>query len=236
MKNWTCHHCGNSISDVQFTNISDRYCLGCLNKMTVMTGTFHFHAELWMANVPKDIKVLSEQIALYMNPHHRSGSDGFWDNWHIGGKYKGIHVEGYDPAEDFTNYGGICSECHGGGTIPGAVIHTCDACQGKGTEEREVGGVMYPTTCKACGGNMVVPEAGKCPTCRGHKGEMVEDNLRPMHQYDVCSYNELPDNLSCESLVIGDDIIFHNVNVKQKLRELGMESGYLVTIDYSVNI
>ena len=63
-----------------------------------------------------------------------------------------------------------CPTCHGSGAAPGATLHTCPECSGRGTIAFGQGGFAVQRPCPMCLGKGQVPSE-PCPTCAG-RGEV----------------------------------------------------------------
>lgn len=195
----------------------------------------HYHAEVWIKEVPESRialeKVINSQLARYdeqleiefvrdeeHDEEYLTNPEGFWDWWQIGGCWTGIHDD-YDPADDDQNYV-PCRHCGGTGFRSDAL----------GQEYRE----KDPSyTCNACG---IQTESGWIHGRKGPGMELVWPTNFASYAGNVCTVESLPDDFLCYMLVVNGEA-FHIENgsqilVKSKLAELGIGSGYLVTVDY----
>jgi hypothetical protein len=201
----------------------------------------HFHAEIYLKNLDN----LDEQVGKIMLPYcvgskiEKYEEDGeeylitaesFWDWWVIGGRWTGKHT-GYNPFKDRLN------------------ISICKICNGTGFRDDEIGQKhreQEPTyTCNVCGERDF--ETKKWSHGEFGPGLRLNSTLRPYHG-DVMHIAGIKDDLNCDTFVIKGKV-FHEENwdhendtmvknpefdgnVKNKLNELGIEDGYLVTVDY----
>ena len=182
----------------------------------------HMHAEIWVSTT-EDVEGQVEKIMAPYSENIEGNNKAFWDWYQIGGRWKGEHVKGYDPSED-PEHIEECSLCKGTGRRPDAesfgpgwieANNGCNGCQGKGVA------VQYPT------------------------------QWGP-HEQDVMAVADAPDDLSSYTLVAKGKVFhkqvfnydeekgegsfeetdYQGVTVKARLKELGIENGYLVTVDY----
>lgn len=192
----------------------------------------HYHAEIWVQdNIDIDAKVES-----IMAPHEANYNDetmittGFWD-WHqIGGRWSGAHDPTYDPETDPAN------------------VHECNQCHGTGFRNDEVGRAArakIPSyTCNACG---KFDSDEKLWRHGPHgPGKLIKWATNwARFPGDITAIADLPTDLDCYTLIVNDQV-FHreewinkefldtdfNGAVLPKLHELGITTGYLVTVDY----
>lgn len=200
----------------------------------------HYHAEIWV----KDPEKVNEQIENIMSPYykeleikrHKEDGDvwfdnpnGFWDWWQIGGSYTGCH-SGYNPAEDPAN------------------IEKCWLCNSTGFRNDRLGKdsrIQDPSyTCNGCGyfnHDTKQWEHGKY----GPGKRLKWPTNFTEHYGDIQAVKDIDNDLTCFTL-IADGKIFHQElwsgktfektgfdgKVKQALSSLGIEDGFLVTVDY----
>lgn len=187
----------------------------------------HFHAEVYL----KEIGNVEKQIEAAFLPYNESleiekvtdedegelywrNSKGFWDWYQIGGRWTGTH-DGYNPNEDPEN------------------IEVCDICGGTGdraTWRGESKSVQHSSGCNGCMG-------------KGKRPKWPTDYKK--HQGDIIPIEKTKDDLICHTLIVGDEVFQVDVwngkeivktdfdgNVKNRLTQLGIQTGYLVTVDY----
>lgn len=152
---------------------------------------------------------------------------GFWDWFEIGGRWSGEHDD-YDPYSNPINYE-PCYICGGTGF----------RCDNVGMEARD----DDPTyTCNGCGqydNENKVWTHGKIG-----KGLKPKWNVA-RYDGDVVAIKDIKKELTAYTLIVNGEV-FHkkewngetfvdggfNGNVLEKLKELGITDGYLVTVDY----
>ena len=191
----------------------------------------HYHAEVWVS----EIGDITRQVAKIMGPHEEAYNEenesleGFWDWWQIGGRWTGAHSD-YDPAEDERN------------------VEVCDICNGTGFRRDALGNMErlkdITYTCNGCGRYDMEAKAwthgdygsGKC---------LKWPTQWARHDGDIIPVDQVPDDLSCYTLMV-DGKVFHKEewggenlvktdfdgNVANRLQELGISDGFLVTVDY----
>jgi len=200
----------------------------------------HYHAEVWiktnenvesqvesaLAPYDEDLQVIQREEdgeTWWENP------DGWFDWWEIGGRWKGEHVEGYDPTEDPAHLE-TCDICGGTGDRPGWVLYIYEE---DGTRKR----TFKDAWAKECNG---------CNSCLGTGKRLSWPTGWKQHHKDVIPIADIRDDLTCYTLVVGDKVMhdeiytgdgfadgpMKNKTVKQALAELGVKDGYLVTVDY----
>lgn len=207
----------------------------------------HSHAEVWL----ETIEDLDDQISGIMEPYSENNKvmlrseewtddnnrvhketywtnpKGWWDWFVIGGRWTGVK-DNYDPRKDRRNW------------------EKCPLCEGTGYRSDELGKEAReknPTyTCNACGeydNEKKVWTHGGLP-----EGMRVAWHYK-RHDGDIMPVKDISDDLSCYTLIIGKDV-FHmeewdgntfvktdfDGKVKQKLDQMGITDGYLVTVDY----
>ena len=180
----------------------------------------HYHAEVW---IPTDEDVHG-QVERALAPYQEGTAEhGFWDWWQIGGRWKGTHVPSYDAAED-PEHVELCRLCMGTGMRPGWAW-----LDDKGDHQ------FADAWAKECNG---------CNGCRGTGKSLTWPTKWRRHEADVMAVADVPDDLSAFTLVVGGKVFHEQVwdyeksnetpfgTVKGKLAELGIDSGYLVTVDY----
>ena len=191
----------------------------------------HYHAEVY---VPPNTTDLEAFVKEAMAPHHEEYHDevhnSFWDWYQIGGRWTGEKDPNYDPTKDPQN-AEECRLCLGTGfrNDPQGVqsrsedqTYTCNGC-GK-----------YDETTKTWGHTNIGPgRSVKWPTeWAKFKG-------------DIMPISVVPRDLKCFTLIVGDQV-FHQEAwngddfvktefdglVIPKLKELEINDGHLVTVDY----
>lgn len=177
----------------------------------------HYHAEIWTEE--ENDSDVTKILTPYEEGIHGYGYNlqGWWDWWQIGGRWKGIHVPGYDATKD-PDHIVICNLCHGTGKRPGAL---------------EQFGAEW------------VEQTNGCNGCHGTGEAISHPTLWQQHPQDVIAVSEIPDCLTCHTLVVrgevyhidewtGDEWVKTDFdgNVSEKLRELGVDDGFMVTVDY----
>ena len=209
----------------------------------------HFHAEVWL-ETNTDVETQIDNIMAPYNEQNEvmkrteewtdengrkrketywTNPSGFFDWYQIGGRWTGEH-DGYDPDKDRRNW------------------KTCYICNGTGYRNDEIGQKARekdPTyTCNGCGEYDPQKKAwthGDTP--KGMKIEWPTHFAR--HEEDIIPVKDITDKLTCYTLVVGKDV-FHMEEwtgdkfeatgfdgiVKNKLDELKITDGYLVTVDY----
>lgn len=180
----------------------------------------HHHAEAWLptdADVEGKLERVMDPYRQYANP------DGFWDWYQIGGRFRGRLVRGYDPRKDPSLHGD-CRLCNGTGDRPGWVTYE----DGERRFKHQ-----HAAACNGCNG------------CQGTGQALVLPPLWGEHESDVMEVPDVPDDLVCHTLIVGD-LVMHvdawtsegfaggrfDGSVKEALGELGVTRGYLVTVDY----
>jgi len=151
-----------------------------------------------------------------------------WDWYVIGGRWTGSH-DGYDPTEDRQNYK-TCFLCGGTG-------FRNDALGRKAREEDP----SY--TCNGCG--TYNREIKKWEHGKFGAGLKLCGEFKP-HAEDVASVDNVKPDLTCYTLIVKGQVFetrkwndkkkkWENTdfdgNVKKKLEELKIKTGYLVTVD-----
>lgn len=200
----------------------------------------HYHVEVWLPNITDD---LDEQIELTMYPFSENADvfydeeeeywynpDAIFDWYRIGGRYTGRH-DGYDPSKDLDNW------------------ENCPLCRGTGFRDDVIGKdarKKNPSyTCNGCG--VFDAKIGKWshgPNGEGFRLKWPTQWVR--YSGDVIEVAKIKDDLTAYHLVVGDKVYsYHNWDydthklkdgsmrgtIKQKLEELGITDGYLVTVD-----
>lgn len=180
----------------------------------------HYHAEVWIS----DKENVQAQITNIMEPHREDEDrEGFWDWYQIGGRWKGVHAPDYDPEKD---------ESH---------LVTCEICNGTGDRP---GWVHYENGERKFADSWAEDMNG-CNSCRGKGQRMTWPTQWQPHDQDVCPVAELPEGLTCGTLIVGDQLYQQEVwtghafedtdfdgAVQPVLDRLGVTDGYLVTVDY----
>ena len=184
----------------------------------------HYHAEIYL----KELKNVEEQIERILHPYNEHleieyneeyeywrNPNSFWDWYQIGGRWTGVHTN-YNPEEDERN------------------IKKCDYCNGTGFRNDKIGKEIREKD-----------PSFMCNSCKG-KGKRVKWPTQwALYGGDIISVDNVKSDLSCYTLIINDKV-FHtedwdgnkwgktdfNGNVKDKLKELGIKDGFLVTVDY----
>lgn len=196
----------------------------------------HYHAEVWI----KTNEDIESQIEKIMAPYNENleveqreedgetywtNPDGFWDWWQIGGRWKGQHVANYDSMED-PDHMQICEICYGTGDRPGWVTY--------GDEGERL---FKDDWARECNG---------CNSCNGTGSSLKWTTQWLQHPQDVIPVSEIPEELTCATLIVGDKVYhdsywngngfveteFKEQTIKGKLIELGVTDGYLITLDY----
>lgn len=201
----------------------------------------HYHAEVWLPEL-KDVhnqieKAMApfsendyqtEKIIEYDEEYWRN-PQGFWDWWQIGGRWTGAHT-GYDPYEDERN------------------VKRCLICGGTGFRNDQTGVKARRNdpsyTCNGCG--TWDEETGEWKHGRWGAGRTLRwsTDFEP-HLGDMLPVGEVKEDLSCYTLIVKGQAIHKEIwngsefkttgfdgNVLNKLDELGITDGYLVTVDY----
>ena len=192
----------------------------------------HYHAEVWV----KDLATLKESLEAAMEPHREGDSDGgFWDWYQLGGRYTGSH-DGYVPEQDPRNLE-TCRQCDGTGFRSDQL--------GRETRERDP---SY--TCNGCG--TCSYETGKWEHGPYGAGRSLKWTTRwAKHTGDIVPVDQVSADLTAWTLIVGDKVLhaesydgsrppkerfvagpMKGRKVKDVLAELGVTSGYLVTVDY----
>lgn len=187
----------------------------------------HYHAEVRIPN-NKDVEAQIEKI---MAPYYEETSkEGFWDWYQIGGRWRGAHIPGYNPDED-PELIETCDLCNGTGDRPGWVYYK--------NKERQ----FKDDWAKECNG---------CNGCQGKGKTTSWPTGWPIHPKDIIPVSELPDNLTCATLILPEEVLkdkeyhpeapdsqkfqpnpkFTKGNVSLALAERNIKDGYLVTVDY----
>lgn len=188
----------------------------------------HYHAEVYLEKNEK----VEEQIAALMAPYDENeviGQDTFWDWYQIGGRWTGAHTD-YDPYTDPAN------------------SEKCDICGGTGFRNDQLGRDQRaedPTyTCNGCGEYDRESQTWKHGPFGPGISLVWSTNFKP-YAGDILPIADVKDDLSCATLIVGRSV-FHvekwngdtfektdfDGNVKARLAELGISTGYLVTVDY----
>ena len=195
----------------------------------------HFHAEIW---IPEKLKIGSKQlnskIEDIMLPYYEGNCEEFdedtvppltfFDWYSIGGRWTGVHDK-YNPYKDPANEE-VCFICNGSGDRPGWVTYNIN-------NER----VFVDDWAKRCNG---------CNVCHGTGIDHVHPTDFKPHAGDIIAISKLPNDFNCYTLIVGTDVFMSegifsltenqegvfNGKVKEKLDELEIKTGYLVTVDY----
>jgi hypothetical protein len=181
----------------------------------------HYHMEVWLADITKT-NTLEKQIAKAL----RRYKDDIWDWYQIGGRWTGAHIPGYDSEAD-PDHQEKCSLCNGTGRRKDTFfLHT----------NEELDAWLKQT--KGCNGCNGTGTAIKWPTA-----------WKPQEK-DIIPVTDLPDGFCCHYLVISTPPRIFSIDhydskehkfllnpdfaagkVCDKLKELGITSGFLVTVD-----
>jgi hypothetical protein len=191
----------------------------------------HYHAQI---HVPT-LDHYEDQIAKILAPHletHDSETEetvGFWDWYQIGGRYSG-RATGYDPETDPRN------------------IEECSICNGTGFRNDERGQRIRADnpsyTCNGCGtfdGTTKLWAQSELGT-----GKCLKWPTKwASGPFNICSVEAVPDELTCFTLIANGIVLHHDCtvtlddreihfigNVRRALDDLGIKSGYLITVDY----
>lgn len=176
----------------------------------------HFHGEVWLPEIPDDPELaISEVLSPFRQvwidkPGTEDGGEfeGIWDWYQIGGRWKGVHVPSYDASND-PEHKERCRLCDGTGQrVDMHVENGCNSCQGTGIRD------SWPTQWRR-------------------------------HPKDICPVSDLPDDFTAYCLLVNGTLYTSDTYDKgpgiecgfnrlviPKLRALGLDGGYLVTIDY----
>ena len=209
----------------------------------------HYHEEIWL-KTNENVEIQIDNILLPYDEQNEvmqeteewtddngrkhketywRNPNGFYDWYQIGGRFTGSH-DNYDPYKDRRNW------------------QTCRLCEGTGYRNDEMGKETREKdpsyTCNACGHY----DHDKKQWTHGDTPqgmEIVWPTHFAEHKGDIIPVNQATDDLTCYTLIIGKDI-FHikewdgntfattgfDGKVKQKLGQLRITDGYLVTVDY----
>ncbi len=192
----------------------------------------HYHAEVWVEN----LNDVHEEVTRLMEPHREADgdgdigfADGFWDFWQIGGRYTGCHTPEYDPMMDPRNIED-CFLCHGTGFRRDAFVD-------------EIRRTTPSYTCNGCGEQ----KDGVWTHGPHGPGKKTKWPTEWAHHYgDVIPVSAVDDKLTAYTLIVENQVFhmetwngkewvdqpFKTKGVKQQLNELGITTGYLVTVDY----
>ena len=201
----------------------------------------HFHAEVWIKNkLEIGSKELEKQIEDIMLPYFEEGYDEeynedniptitLFDWYSIGGRWCGVHDK-YDPTTNPYNKR-LCFICGGSGDREGWVWYDIDNVRHFKDEWS-----------KKCNG---------CNVCQGTGMDDVHPSDYKPYPGDIIAVKDIPDDFNCYTLIIQNKVYLTDSdsyggilspecnpdncfdgNVKNKLKELGIEDGYLVTVDY----
>lgn len=164
----------------------------------------HYHAEIHL----NDLKDVDRQVDKILAPYSKSLE---WDWYQIGGRWTGAHDK-YDPESDPDN------------------MEICDLCNGAGKRS--------DMDCSWCGG---------CNGCQGKGKRVVWPTQFKRHAGDIVPVSSIADDLDCHTLIAngkvlqieqwnGESFIKTDFDgkVKSTLVKLGIDSGYLVTVDYHI--
>lgn len=176
----------------------------------------HYHAEVWVPTLEN----LQEQIEEILAPYseHGNNEEAFFDWWQIGGRWTGLHDSSYDPEKDRENY------------------EDCRMCGGTGLRNDELGQahrLKDPTyTCNGC--TRWDNETQKAVPHHFGPGKALKWPTSWVAKGSWCKVEALADDIKPFTLVVGNGIFHdeHSVGAKEKLTELGITTGYLVTVDY----
>ena len=192
----------------------------------------HYHAEVYVPPQTLNIETfVSEAMAPYKEQDHddESHSD-FWDWYQIGGRWTGIKTPDYVPEKDPRNF------------------EVCQLCRGTGFRNDQIGieaRNAAPTyTCNGCGKYDNEEKIWK-HNLYGSGLALKWPSSWVRHEGDILPITKVPQNLDCFTLIAngqvfhkekwnGDDFVKTEFNglVIPKLKELGIEGGFLVTVDY----
>jgi len=170
----------------------------------------HYHCEVYLKNLSEDVE---DQIEKAMSPY-----------------YEGLEVEliKEDDDEYYINPVGFWDWYQIGGRWTGTHdnydpekdpdnIEVCRLCNGTGTRS-----------------DMKVPNG--CNGCIGTGKSIKWPTQWKRYDGDIVNVSEIREDLSCYTLIIPEVGIFHqeewSENVPDKLKELNIVNGYLVTVDY----
>jgi len=186
--------------------------------------SMHHHAEVWIPN-KEDFEA---QVDRVLAPYNEEFSEkGFWGWYMIGGRWKGIHVPGYNPEED-PNHKEPCKLCLGTGTRNDLGTF----CK---TEKEKVRWLKWSKGCNGCHGSGV---------------QVTWPTEWEPHPKDVISVDEIQEDFNCYTLILPGEVLhsteFHleapegmqfqktsfGGKVIRVLKERGIATGYLVTVDY----
>jgi len=137
--------------------------------------------------------------------------EGFYDWYQIGGRWTGAHDKNFKPSDDENNLED-CQHCDGTNSIDEPLIVDTDSLEDESNTEI----------------------AASCPHCN-NKGKVLKWPTQWARFHgDIISVEKAADDLKCCTLIV-DDEVWHEQEdrtVKQILKEYGITSGYLITIDY----
>jgi len=167
----------------------------------------HFHVELVTDKVPTEAEIEKLMAPFYEGEGEQA--DVFaWDWWQVGGRWKGVHAEGYD-AENDPSHKEVCDLCKGTGKRTDMVVQDgCNGCHGTGIK------TTWPTQWGPHEMDTIpvekVPEGLSC-YCLIHGGKAY-----PKETWTGKTFVETKESGS---------------TVRQILKKLKVKSGYITTID-----
>lgn len=166
----------------------------------------HYHAEVWIEENNNVVRKVQKILSPFREDFDADTDEitGLWDWYQIGGRWTGVHSPNYSPEDDPRNK------------------ETCRLCQGTGIRDgRE---------CNGCRHSKPLGIRTKWPT------EWAA------FDGDVMEIANVPEDLTCYALFINETVycgeekgagIDNNFDgeIKKKLAELGVDGGFLVTVD-----
>jgi len=168
----------------------------------------HYHFEVW---VPVDTNI-EYHVEEALKPYQ----DKLWDWWQIGGRWKGVHVRGYEADKDPEH------------------IETCILCNGTGTRPDGLG--LF--------GAEWVKEMNGCNGCKGEGKRTSWPTAWRPHKGDVLPVSGVPPDLTCNTLILPGNAISTEVWTGEKWQETGFDGkvaaalkenhmlgGFIVTVD-----
>ena len=224
------------------------------------THNNYSHCEVWIPKKPQSVADALSMVQVIMRPYKEGNAEPercFWTYYQVqntSNQFFYAHDLKYDSTIDPSNPE-PCKVCVGKGEVISGDRLPCPACGASGSRNELIGGIAFPTVCNDCGGEGDYDKMIMCVTCGGEGLRLnrmawdMSHELYPM----VCPVNLIPNELTCDTLVLGDGSVFHQklphtlTNTKKskrmvatmfdgkvadKLVERNILEGYLVTLSY----
>lgn len=175
----------------------------------------HYHVEVHVEKPGEDAAVSKGWVRQVAEEILEGYSDHLYDWYQVGGRWTGAHSMGkYDPEKDKRNQEKPCQHCKGTGQ--------------RGTYQMQ--GHRKDGFVLGLSPNSLV-ERGLCNVCNGSGISVKWPTDWVGYEGDVIEVKRIPEKLETYYLVTSEDIHDVNGRIKPALKKLGINDGWLVTID-----